>query len=124
MMDEDKWSKEKLDSNNWPTCKIQMRHLLLAKGLWDIVEGSEVLADDATPAQRAEYKEKAQRALSIIVTSVNPSLITCFENAKDTWDHTCQPSRIGRDGPGKMAIVPIVSRNDDCPGIFAFSLLM
>ena len=32
-------------------------------------------------------------------------------------EHSCQPSRFGRDGPGKMAIVPAVSREDNCPGL-------
>ena len=32
MADIDKWSIDELDSNNWPTWKFQMKHLLLANG--------------------------------------------------------------------------------------------
>ena len=45
---EEKWSVDKLDSSNWITWKFQMHHLLMAKGLWKYVDGSEVLAEDAT----------------------------------------------------------------------------
>ena len=34
----------------------QLKHLLLAKGLWGLVEGSEVLADDATTTAQALYR--------------------------------------------------------------------
>ena len=37
---EEKWSVDKLDGGNWITWKFQMRHLLLAKGLWKYVDGS------------------------------------------------------------------------------------
>lgn len=42
-MDE-KWTVDKLDNSNWSTWKFQMRHLLLAKGLWSLVDGSDELA--------------------------------------------------------------------------------
>ena len=44
----EKWSIDKLNGINWNTWKFQVKHLLLAKGLWGLVERSEVLADDAT----------------------------------------------------------------------------
>ena len=47
---EEKWSIEKYDGNNWNTWKFQMKHLLMAKGLWCLVDGSEVLADGASEA--------------------------------------------------------------------------
>ena len=42
---DEKWSIDKLNASNWMTWKFQMRHLLLAKGLWGYVDGSEVLAE-------------------------------------------------------------------------------
>ncbi len=41
---EERWSIEKLDGSNWSTRKFQMKHLLLAKGLGDIAEGTRTLA--------------------------------------------------------------------------------
>ena len=42
----EKWSIDKLHSSNWSTWKFQMRHLLLTKGLWGYVDGTEVLRED------------------------------------------------------------------------------
>ena len=87
-MDE-KWSIDKLDSANWITWKFQMRHLLLAKGLWTYVDGSEVLAEDASEAARTAYREKSQKALSTLVMAIGTPqlyLITSCEEPTDAWD--------------------------------------
>ena len=39
------WSIDKLDSSNWTTWKFQIKHLLLARGLWGLVKGTEQLQD-------------------------------------------------------------------------------
>ena len=48
---EDKWTIDKLDGFNWITWKFQLKHLLLAKGLWKYVDGSAVLGESATAEQ-------------------------------------------------------------------------
>ena len=48
-----------------------MRHLLLAKGLWNYVDGTEVLAEDANEATREDFRKKSQRAFSTIVMAVS-----------------------------------------------------
>ena len=68
-MDE-KWPIDKLDNANWFTWKFQMRYLLLAKGLWTYVDGSEVLTEDASEAARTVYCEKSQKALSTLVMAI------------------------------------------------------
>ena len=86
---DDKWTIDKLDSSNWCTWKFQMKHMLLAKGLWGHVTGTERLADEATPAQRTEFEKKGQRAFSTIVMAVSTPqlyLITSCEQAKEAWD--------------------------------------
>lgn len=45
---DDKWIVDELDGSNWTTWKFQMRHLLLAKGLWGHVDGTDVLAEGAS----------------------------------------------------------------------------
>ena len=35
-----------------------MKHLLMARGMWGLVDGSEVLADDATAAAQAFIRSK------------------------------------------------------------------
>ena len=90
---EEKWSIEKLEGSNWSTWKFQMRHLLLAKGLWGHVDGSAVLAEDANDATQAEFDQKAQRAFSTIVLAVSSSqlyLVTLCTKPKEAWDSLCE----------------------------------
>ena len=65
---DEKWVMDKLEGSNWATWKFQMRYLLLAKGLWNVVDGTEVLADDATAQARAEFAKKSQRVFSTMVS--------------------------------------------------------
>ena len=87
---EDKWIVDKLTgSQNWITWKFQLKHLLLAKGLWKYVDGSAVLAEGATAEQRAKHQSESQKAFPIIAMSVIPSqlyLITSCEEPKEAWD--------------------------------------
>ena len=87
-MDE-KWVIDKLDGSNWITWKFQMRHFLLAKGLWGYVDGSETLREDASAQQRADFREASQKAFSTIVMAISTSqlyLITSVEEPKNAWD--------------------------------------
>ena len=66
-----------------------MKHLLLAKGLWGLVEGSEVLEDDATTTAQALYRSRLQKAFSTIVLAIDSAqlyLITLSEEPKQPWD--------------------------------------
>ena len=87
-VDSCKWSIDKLDSSNWMTWKFQMKHLLLSKGLWGIVDGSERLAEDALVQQQAEFRKRAQTAFSTLVLSISSSqlyLITSCEEPAPAW---------------------------------------
>ena len=59
-MDE-KWSIDKLDGSNWTTWKFQMRHLLLAKGLWGHADGTDVLEDGASDRARMEFRRSLRK---------------------------------------------------------------
>ena len=86
---EDKWTIDKLDGSNWITWKFQLKHLLLAKGLWKYVDGSAVLAEDATAEQQTKYQSESQKAFSVIAMSVSTSqlyLITSCEEPRKAWD--------------------------------------
>lgn len=66
-----------------------MWHLLLGKGLYGLVDGSEVLAEGANAHARAEYNKCSQKALTTIVMAVGTShlyLITSAENPSAAWD--------------------------------------
>ena len=86
---DEKWTIDKLDSSNWTTWKFQMRHLLLAKGLWGLVDGTEVLAESANAQAQTEFQRKSQRAFSTIVLAISTQqlyLITSCEQPNDAWD--------------------------------------
>ena len=86
---EDSWKIDRLDGSNWITWKFQMKHLLLAKGLWGFVDGSEILEDSASAQQKAEFNRKSQKAFSMIVMSISTNqlyLITSCEVPVDAWN--------------------------------------
>ena len=64
---------DKLDGSNWTTWKFQMKHLLLAKGLWGVVDGTEEPADDAAAEIHAEFRKKLQKAFSTILLAISAS---------------------------------------------------
>ena len=70
-----------------------MRHLLLAKELWKYVDGSEVLAEDATTEAQSEFRLKCQDALSTIIMAISTPklyLVTSCEQPKHVWDTLCK----------------------------------
>ena len=88
-----KWTVDKLDDSNCMTWKFQMRHLLLAKGLWGYVDGTEKLAEDATAAVRTKFLKKSQKAFSTIIMAISTSklyLVTSYDQPKDAWDKLCE----------------------------------
>ena len=88
MAEIDKWSIDKLDSLNWMTWKFQVKYLLLAK---DLVDGTEVLQDDVSAQQRADFNKRSQNAFSAMVKAVSSSqlsLITSYEEPRRDVDGT------------------------------------
>ena len=88
MAEVDRWSIDKLDSSNWPTWKFQMKHLLLARGLWGLVNGTEALQDEANAQQQADYNKRSQKAFSTIVMAIGSSqlyLVTSCEGPVAAW---------------------------------------
>ena len=90
-MDE-KWSIDKLDGSNWTTWKFQMRHLLLAKGLWGHADGTNVLGDGASDQALTEFRQKSLKAFSTIVMEISTVQLypmTSCEQPKEAWDALC-----------------------------------
>ncbi len=66
-----------------------MHHLLLAKGLWNYVDGKEVLAEDANKCTQEDFRKKSQKAFSKIVMAVSTPklyLVMPCEQSNDAWD--------------------------------------
>ena len=83
---EEKWSIEKLDGSNWNTWKFQMKHLLMAKGLWNLVDGSEVLASEATAALFQSRLHKVFSTIVLAMDSAQLYLVTLCEEPKQAWN--------------------------------------
>ena len=80
---DEKWTIEKLNGANW---KFQMKHLLLVKELWGMVD---TLAEDAATTARSDFQKKSQKAFSTLVLAIGTSqlyLVTSCETPKDVWD--------------------------------------
>ncbi len=85
----DKWDVDKLDGSNWPTWKFQMKHLLMAKEVWEHVDGTAAVrhADDA--GKQAKHDKDMQQTMATLVMGIHSSLIylvTACETPKDLWD--------------------------------------
>ena len=62
-----------LNVKNYPTWKLQWSMLLIKDGLWNIVNGTEVLAEDANADTQQKFTERSDRALAVIVLTVTSS---------------------------------------------------
>ena len=90
MAEVDRWSIDKLDSSNWTTWKFQIKQLLLVRGLWglQLVEGMEVLQEEATAQQIADFNKRFQKAFSTMVMAISSSqlyLVTSCDGPIAAW---------------------------------------
>ena len=72
-----------LNGSNYGTWKVQCRMALVKDGLWSIVSGTET-APAATEAEKfAKFVSRRDKALAIIVLSVDPSLLYLLGDPED-----------------------------------------
>ena len=77
-------SVDPLNKANDPTWKIQCRMTLMKEGLWGIVNGTENPPEDTAAADvRAKFQARMDKALAIIVLSIDPSLLYLIGDPKD-----------------------------------------
>ena len=79
-----------LDGKNYVTWKLQCKMALMSQNLWCIVKGTEVapIGDEATPTNIQKYQLRVDKALSIIMISISPSLLYLVgdpENPVTVW---------------------------------------
>ena len=72
-----------LNGSNYPTWKVQCRMALMKDGLWSIVSGSELAPAAAEADKYAKFVGRRDRALAIIVLSVEPSLLYLIGDPED-----------------------------------------
>ena len=64
-----------LKGANYPTWKVQCRMALMKDGLWNIVNGTEHPPSTTETAKYEKFVARRDKALAIIVLSVDPSLL-------------------------------------------------
>ena len=72
-----------LNGKNYPTWKVQCKMALMKDSLWGIVSGTETLPDEANAETRKKFDARKDRALAIVVLSVDPSLLYLLGNPED-----------------------------------------
>ena len=86
---EDRWSIDKLTPDNYATWKFQMKHLLLAKGLYRYVDGTEAAPEaEAAADVKARYTDNSQKAFSTLALSVSSGLVYLISDCDkpdDAW---------------------------------------
>ena len=65
---------EKLVADNYHTWKFNMKMFLIGKDLRDIVNGSEILDEDATAEEKRKFKKRDNMALASVCLSVSSNL--------------------------------------------------
>ena len=64
-----------LSGSNYPTWKVQCRMALVKDGLWSIVNGTETIPDEGHMDRHVKFETRRDRALALIVLSIQPSLL-------------------------------------------------
>ena len=72
-----------LKGSNFPTWKVQCRMALMKEGLWGIVSGTENAPPEREADKRAKFVARRDKALAIIVLSVEPTLLYLLGDPED-----------------------------------------
>lgn len=64
-----------LNGCNYATWKVQCRMALVKEGLWNIVNGTEEVADDGNADQRSKFALRKGKALATILLAIEPSIL-------------------------------------------------
>ena len=72
-----------LSGSNYPTWKVQCRMTLVKDGLWNIVNGTETIPEERHADRRAKFETRRDRALALIVLSIEPSLLYLLDEPED-----------------------------------------
>ena len=73
---------EKLVADNYHSWKFNMKMYLMGRDLWDIVQGTEVVEEDANAENLRKFKKRENLALASICLSVSTGLQIYVRNAK------------------------------------------
>ena len=72
-----------LSGKNYPTWKVQCRMALMRENLWSIVDGTELPPATSETEKYQKYVARKNRALAMIVLSVDPALLYLIGDPED-----------------------------------------
>ena len=78
-----------LNGSNYPTWKVQCRMALMKDSLWSLIDGTENVPPQTEAEKYAKYVAKKNKALAIVVLSIEPSLLYLLGDPQDpvvVWD--------------------------------------
>ena len=81
---------EKLTGDNYHSWKFQMQMCLIGKDLWEIVTGTDQLAEGATDAEQRRFRKRENLALALVCLSVATNLqiyVRSAKSEKEAWDN-------------------------------------
>ena len=107
---------EKLTSSTYGHWKFEMKVYLISRDLWDIVEGTEELEDDATEKEKKEFRKREKAAWSNICLSVSRDLQIYVRNtntAKEACFHENPDICIEKMPKSVPQKYPKVTKNKD-----------
>ena len=65
---------------NWASWKVQMRHQLRSRKLWNIVKGEEQLASGAEQGERTAFEERCIEATMRLTYPMSPAVVLLVQN--------------------------------------------
>ncbi|KAK4316757.1 hypothetical protein Pmani_012119 [Petrolisthes manimaculis] len=78
-----------LDGSNYATWKVQCKMALIKEDVWSLVDGTEPIPDPTETNKYSKYVLKKNKALAIVVLSVDPKLLYLLgepEDPKKVWN--------------------------------------
>ena len=86
----DSFKIEKLTVENYHSWKFNIKMSLIGKDLWEIVQGTETLAEDDSAEEQRKFKKRENLALASVCLSVTTPLqiyVRSAKSAKEAWDN-------------------------------------
>ena len=72
-----------LNGSNYPTWKVQCCMALMKDSLWSLIDGTENVPPQTEAEKYAKYVAKKNKALAIVVLSIEPSLLYLLGDPQD-----------------------------------------
>ena len=92
---------------NWASWKVQMRHQLRSRKLWDIVRGEERIATGAEQGEKIAFEERSIEATMRLTFAMSPAVVLLVQNLDcpvKIWDRL-ERQYEKRTASSKLALV-------------------